>query len=819
MKHKFELNSEEKFLTCNGADFFVFNDNYPSGHQGGVNMILHDRRLLNGGDVRFEQTPGQWQPTPSLLNRECNKSENSVTASLHYPDEKMHLTGFNPLIYPDLVLDYKVKVTGMEGSVKIDVIMDTPIPKCLEGKACFNMEIYPGHVIGKGYVCDDKSGIFPPQPNGPTVKLPANIDLAGVYDKTDKKADLDKLVGDRTYYSPIIGDDIIAKPYVSGHTLTVCPESDECCFTIASKDVLLNLYDGRLNHNNGWFVINSLLPSCKTGNILTWVITPRIRDAYSREPVVSVSQVGYHNNASKVAVLECDKNHDFDEDAKLIKVTPDGQKEVLSIKPTVWGDMLRYKYALADFSKITDEGLYFVSYNGFASSLFRISTDIYERGVWQPYLEYFLPVQMCHMQVREKYRIWHGHCHKDDAKMAPLNYNHYDGYTQGPDSLCKYKPGEHVPGLNRGGWHDAGDYDLRIESQATEVYNLCLAVENFNAYYDTSTIDQDKHLVEIHCPDGKNDFLEQIEHGLLTIIGGYEALGRLYKGIICNDLRQYVLLGDGANMTDGEISDDDRWVFTEDNPDREFEVAGQLAAAYRCMKGFNDELAAKSLSIARSLYDITKEAGHEAGKVSTAVELFLSTGEAKYKDYILKHFDAIKENFKNVGWIVARALDKIDDASFTKAFKAEAKAVNDYIEKVRQSNPYGVFYKAMPWGAGWMIQSIGSKYYFLYKAFPDVFDPKFFLDSLNFILGVHPGSNNASFASGVGTKSATVAYCANRADNTYIPGGVCSGVELIAPNFPEYLQAPFIWQQSEYVLGGGASDFVLLVLEAIEYYK
>ena len=52
--------------------------------------------------------------------------------------------------------------------------------------------------------------------------------------------------------------------------------------------------------------------------------------------------------------------------------------------------------------------------------------------------------------------------------MAQTNINHIDGYSQGPSTLCKYQPGDLVPGLNVGGWHDAGDYDLRVESQAGE---------------------------------------------------------------------------------------------------------------------------------------------------------------------------------------------------------------------------------------------------------------------------------------------------------------------------------------------------------------
>jgi endoglucanase len=88
---------------------------------------------------------------------------------------------------------------------------------------------------------------------------------------------------------------------------------------------------------------------------------------------------------------------------------------------------------------------------------------------------------------------------------------------------------------------------------------------------------------------------------------------------------------------------------------------------------------------------------------------------------------------------------------------------------------------------------------------------------LNFILGVHPGSNTASFASGVGSRSATVAYGINRADWSYIPGGVVSGTALIRPDFPELLDWPYLWQQQEYVMGGGATNFMFLVLAANQF--
>jgi hypothetical protein len=94
-----------------------------------------------------------------------------------------------------------------------------------------------------------------------------------------------------------------------------------------------------------------------------------------------------------------------------------------------------------------------------------------------------------------------------------------------------------------------------------------------------------------------------------------------------------------------------------------------------------------------------------------------------------------------------------------------------------------------------------------------------FVNALDFVLGVHPGENNASFASGVGAKSATVAYGFDRADWTYIPGGVISGTALIRPDLPELKVWPYFWQQTEYVMGGGETNYMFLVLAVDQLYS
>lgn len=833
-QHGFVLDSDTGYFRNNGIDVMAFDDIYPVGHQSGVSIIMHGSRIATNGDIRFEQTPGQWQPVPKQQERILDEAKNMITTKLGYPDYEAHLKGFNPMIYPDLEFNYEVSVTGQGNSVAVTVSLDQPIPEKYVGKLCFNMELFPGTLFGKPWIMDGKQGIFPRQANGPTLSVPSNYSNAGEFRSKGLTADKKRLSGDNHGYNPIIADDIIAAPYAEGKRFTICPDDPYKRLTIESSGSSLKLYDGRMNHNNGWFVVSSEIPAGATKNAISWVIIPNVVEEWMYSPVVQVSQVGYHPKASKIAIVELDKRETVFEDAILYKITEKGEEPVRRLKGEKWGQFLRYNYLRFDFTDIEEESLYQICYGNSKSCIFRIASDIYDRGVWQPVLEYFLPIQMCHMRVNEKYRVWHGLCHNDDARMAPVNFNHFDGYVQGPSTLTKYQPGEHVPGLNVGGWHDAGDFDLRVETQSEEIYILTLAYEAFHVDYDVTTIDQKAKVTEIHQPDGKNDILQQIEHGALSIISGYHSLGRLYRGIIAGDLRQYVLLGDAAAMTNGIPGDeDDRWVFTEDNPPRELLVAAHLAAASRSLKGFNDTLSCQALEIASSLYETVDGTGNtkdidtgsfdelyqpdedaRGPKIQAAVELYLTTGEDKYKAFLLSETDFIVAHIENLGWIISRAIDKINDETFTETIRGAMIVLKKRLDEQSKETPYGIPYRPYIWGAGWAIQRLGFEYYFLHQVFPDIFEPDLIFHALNFVLGCHPGSNTASFASGVGAKSATAAYGANRADWSYIPGGVVSGTALIRPDFPELLEFPFLWQQGEYIVGGGSSCYMFLVLAA-----
>ena len=211
---------------------------------------------------------------------------------------------------------------------------------------------------------------------------------------------MDKLIGKG--YSPIVADDIISEPYAKGTKFTSRPDDPYNKVTIESLSGDLQLFDGRMNHNNGWFVLRSNIKPGVTKGAVRWIITPNVVADWMYQPVIQTSQIGYHPTQDKEAVIEMDIRDNRKETAQIIRIDADGEKVVKNVTPANWGKFLRYNYLKVNFTDVKEPGLYKIKYNTSVSPIFRIDNDVYARGVWQPVLEYFLPVQMCHMRVNEK---------------------------------------------------------------------------------------------------------------------------------------------------------------------------------------------------------------------------------------------------------------------------------------------------------------------------------------------------------------------------------------------------------------------------------
>jgi endoglucanase len=758
---------------------------------GGIEIIQHGERIATDGEVRLMPTPEQWDPVPTFTGRKRGP----------VPDQLIAASG-----YPDLGLSYRIEMTAEGQGFRVAVHLDRPLPKSLVGKAGFNLDFLPTDYFGKSYRLDDEVGLFPRHPNGPMER-----DSNGVA-------------------QPV--------PMASGHSIVLAPEDPQTRVTITSDSGSVMLFDARDRAQNGWFVVRGLIPPDRTDNALVWHIHPNVIPGWIRPPVVSYNQVGYTPGRSKVAVLELDPLFDAPASAQVLRLGTSGQYEKVfqgDLKP--WGKWLRYQYATFDFSSVRDPGIYVIEYADRKSGPFRIGADVYAKGVWQPSLDTYLPVQMDHIEVREGYRVWHGPSHMDDARQAPINYTHFDGYSMGAASDSPFAAGEHIPGLNRGGWYDAGDYDIRTQTQAEVITDLAIAREVFHVDSDETSIDEETRLVQIHRPDGQPDVLQQVKHGVLQLLAQYTAFGHAIPGIIEPTLEEYTHLGDAASKTDGRIYasrlgpldtdgvysgiPDDRWAFTSHTTPLNYAAAAALAAASRALQGYDDALASRCLKTAAEVWSYehshapalfrsfnTTGGDPDEEELKAAVELLLAThGDKLYRTRLRALLPTLQKKFSQLGWLGARALPFMD-ASFKKALARTLSQLMPQMEAGILKNPYGVPVSPGTWGGSLGAVTFAVDAYFLHQAFPDLVSEELTLRGFDYVLGRHPASN-VSYVSTVGTSSKLVAYGNNRADYTFIPGGMIPGVVIVQPDFPELKSGwPFLWYENEYVIDA-ASTFIL----------
>ena len=636
-----KLNDLEYFEK-QGVNILVFSDQYNGmffdEKTAGIEIIHHGVRTSTGGAVRLQNTPEQWDLIPSLVSRKVDRATNTVIVELTYK-----AYNFNS----------RISVAPKDNGVEINVFFDKALPKELEGVAGFNLEFLPSAYFEKTYFVDGKPENFPRYPAGTTKIEPIS-----------KK--IPQFAGHTTFDDRGRGEFIVPYPLASGKTIVLAPEDPEQMVKVQSFDADLMLFDGRNLAQNGWYVVRSLLPANKTGKVLTWYVEPNAIPNWIRKPVIGFSQVGYIPGQEKVAVIELDKNDTPLTKALVYQVTAEGRfVEKLSGDVKVWGKYLRYNYAKFDFSSVKEPGVYFIQYGDQKTNTFSIGPNVYDE-VWHPTLDVWFPVQMDHMEVNEAYRVWHGAPFLDDCLQAPVNHQHFDGYVQGPTTDTKYKSLERIPNMAVGGWFDAGDFDIQTGSHNSVISSFVDSWESFKVDRDETYIDQKTRYVDIHRPDGKPDILQQIEHGTLNLVAQCENIGHPVRGIVVPNLHQYHHLGDAINETDnlpynpnlnpyetdGKSSGtlDDRWAFTNRMTFLDYQTAASLAEASRALRGYNNELADKSLACAKKLFEEADEATKipkenedqfmkmmgKGADMNPALQLYITTKEKRYANIFLE---------------------------------------------------------------------------------------------------------------------------------------------------------------------------------------
>ncbi len=816
MAQDLQLNDLEYF-ECQGVNVLVFSNSFNGGFNdeknSGIEVIHHGVRTIQGGAVRLNNTPEQWDLVPKMTARKVDQENKSIEVSLRYDDYDF---------------DSRIIVSAKGKAVEIAVFLDKPVPEALAGEAGFNLEFLPSQYWQKTFVMDGRLNRFPRYAASQTITRP----------NSQKPK---QFKGFKTYDDRGTNRFVDPLPMETGHEIIMATDTPERMIRINSTDAELKLYDGRMLAQNGWYVLRSVLPANKTGKVLTWTVEPHAIPNWIREPNIGFSQVGYIPEQPKVAVIELDKKDEVKTTASLWRIKDDGQIEkAYEGKITTWGPYYKYNYVKFDFSSVKQPGVYYIQYGDTKTNNFLIDKNVYTK-ITDATTDVWIPIHMNHMYVNEGYRTWHGEPFKEGYLQAPPS-DHFDLHAQGPTTDTKYKPYELIPGLNIGGFFDAGDFDIETGSNINVVQNFIRTWELFNPMRDETFVSQKQRYVDLHRPDGTPDILQFIEHGTLNLVAQAEQIGHMASTLSNSILDNYHHLGDAASITDGlhydpslkpyEVSSDgkrsgtpdDMWAFTTRDPRLDLRAATMFAAASRALEGYNDDLAQCALTQSKRLMkeatdlinnnkrtvndaqaeeDFNWLGGFDAGNMSTNLQLYGATGEKSYLDNFEKQI--WKALDKRLPMNIQTALDAIPymNEAYKQKLRPYIEKYNDYIKSFDQQNPYGVPIGLGNWAGVNMVLNFGITVNYAHLYYPDIVKKDEIYRVANWLYGCHP-YHNYSFVATVGAaRPKAVFYGNNRADFSFIPGNVAPGLLFRHPDhFENFDDWPFLWGQNEGTIAG-----------------
>ena len=810
-----QLNDKDYFER-QGVNVMVFSNNYDGAFNdeknSGIEIIQHGVRAIQGGAIRLNNTPEQWDLVPKMTSRKVNRKDGSIEVALRYDDYDF---------------DSRIVVTAKGKAVEIAVWLDKPVPKTLAGKAGLNLEFLPSRYWLKTFCMDGRLNRFPRYAASNTVALP----------ESEKPK---QFKGFKTYNDRGTQQFVDPMPLEKGHNITMAIDDAERMINISS-DAELQLFDGRILAQNGWYVLRSILPANKTGKVVSWTVEPHAIEGWIRKPNIGFSQVGYTPSQKKVSVIELDKNAKMKETASLMRINNDGTvSKAYEGKLQNWGEYYKYNYTKFDFSSVKTPGIYFIQYDTTKTNNFIIDENVYDK-ITDATTDVWVPIHMNHMYVKEGYRVWHGEPFKEGYLQAPPS-DHFDMHSQG-ETDTKYKPLELIPGLNIGGYFDAGDFDIETGSNINVVQNFIRAWNIFKPLRDATFVSEKQRYVELHRPDGTPDILQFIEHGTLNLVAQAEQIGHMASTLSNSVLWNYHHLGDAASITDGKHYDpklkpfevsadgkssgmpDDMWAFTTRNPMLDLQAATVFAAASNALRGYNDSLAQRALTQSKRLiteldvliknytkaHKATADNSHRMyfGMSASYLQLYVATGEKKYLDSFVKEiFNDLKQN---VEWNIQTALDAIPymNEAYRKKLRPYMAEYAKYIANFDKDNPYGVPISLGNWAGSNQVLSFGTTVCFAHLYFPDIIKQDEVFRAANWLYGCHPYHNYSFVATLGAARPKQVFYGNNRADFSAIPGNVAPGLLFRKPDhFENFDDWPFLWGQNEGTIAGNTQYII-----------
>jgi hypothetical protein len=120
--------NDKEYLEKPGLSVLAFHDFYPTGSQGGIEIIQHGERIAANGFIRMQPVNGKRIPDPRGAMREIDSVNNVIKSVVSYED-----FGFK----------YAIRIWPDGNSIRLAVDLDKPLPKEWEKKLTFDLNFFP----------------------------------------------------------------------------------------------------------------------------------------------------------------------------------------------------------------------------------------------------------------------------------------------------------------------------------------------------------------------------------------------------------------------------------------------------------------------------------------------------------------------------------------------------------------------------------------------------------------------------------------------------------------------------------------------------
>lgn len=484
------------------------------------------------------------------------------------------------------------------------------------------------------------------------------------------------------------------------------------------------------------FCSRGLLSTLCLGIVFLWGgAAIQTRAADSKSVQIKVDQVGYLTASEKLAIVSAAATT-FE--VRRVSTNETVFKGELSsaVHDADTGDSVQ----IADFSKLKEPGTYYLDIPGVGQSwTFSIRDDVFSHTYYMAMRVFY--AQRCGAAV--------------DLGPEFPGYSHPACHLKGEFHASSGKQGERD---NIGGWHDAGDYGRYVVNSGISTGTLLWAWEVFGRKLKN---------IKLNIPESGNgtpDILNEARWNLEWMLKMQDLDGGVWHKQTSTHFAGFVMPQDDNLPSEVIGTGQEPYKSTCATAD----LAAVAAIASRVYSPFDKKFAAQNLEAARNAWlwaerypnvmfrnppgISTGEYGDDScsdERLWAAAELWRSTGEKKYSEYVVKHYpdfceDLNKpapESWRTVAamglWSYALASRKGAGPVVVADIRQRTSQAAAAIVESTRKNPYRVSLHTSDyvWGSNGVAASYGMELLIANVMTPD---PRFLeaaLDNLHYLLG------------------------------------------------------------------------------------